>query len=221
MFIFGLKRLYFLLCAGYMLICFGVYFFLNRLEYTKHILLSYTNGKNESTHRTSHPPKYLEVFKDIRRYVLMVTLCYFLVLATFPGVAVLIPSTSGISPDWFAIIIIAIFNFADMITKIVASFKVFLFTPDNVLWAVVLSKLVIQPLFIVFWKKPLNDYLTFFVVLLSGATTGFIGSIAMSKGPQECNVKGQTETAGLVMAVFLILGLALGGSTSLIFTIFT
>ena len=61
-----------------------------------------------------------------------------------------------------------------------------------------------------------NDMFPAVLVLCLGLSTGYLGCCAMVYGPQSSGLLGsEREMAGMVMTMFLIIGLCLGSWTGL------
>ncbi|KAI5692298.1 hypothetical protein M8J76_001143 [Diaphorina citri] len=152
-----------------------------------------------------------QVAKHIWHYMLTIALAYFVTLCLYPGIESEIPScTYG---NWMPVILMAGFNAADLVGKVLASM------PRN--WSksrlmlLALSRLILIPLFLgcaLPRERPLitgEDHALMLSMML-GFTNGVVGSVPMivapSKVPEE-----HRELTGNIMTLSYNLGLT-GGS---------
>jgi len=130
---------------------------------------------------------------------------FFVTLALFPGVTLLIPAPTAIE-NWFGIILIAEFQLFDWIGRTAPRF-IILFKRDT-LWLLVYGRIVFFVLFILCIKpRLLTDqtwaygFMFFFAI-----TNGYAGTLAMMYGPTRVE-EHERERAGIIMAFFLNFGI--------------
>ena len=115
------------------------------------------------------------------------------------------------------------FNLFDFIGRIAAGFTAKLRTPSVVIAILSLVRTIFIPLillcnvsdkrFFPYWFP--NDYIYLCIMILIGITNGTLSSISMMKGPQKAPEEYR-ETAAILMALALGVGLFMGSILSLI-----
>lgn len=145
----------------------------------------------------------------VKWYGLGIVLIYVVTLAIFPGY-ISEDVHSELLKDWYAIILITGYNIFDLVGKCLTAFYI----PKNekiAIWSCAL-RLLFFPLFYGCLHGP-----TFFrteipVTLLTcllGLTNGYLTSVLMILAPKAVQLQ-HAETAGIVIVLFLVIGLAAG-----------
>lgn len=121
---------------------------------------------------------------------------------------------SKISDSWYRLILVTMFNCADLAGRVIAPFLIALI-PNSSLWGVAIFRIGLVPLFYGFvyntlswWWGPL------FFTLLLGVSNGFFGSICMMHGPSQVEAH-EREMAGTLMAFCLMMGIIIGAALQL------
>mmetsp|Transcript_24808 Transcript_24808/g.62273 ORF Transcript_24808/g.62273 Transcript_24808/m.62273 type:complete len:507 (-) Transcript_24808:68-1588(-) len=158
----------------------------------------------------------LKVFGKIKLEAFEVMFVFLVTLSLFPGITVTIPS-NGFSQTWFSIIMIALFQVFDFVGRTVPRWKsAEIFSPKT-LWIPVLSRLVFAFLFIICLNPrwiTINAFPYLFMVLMA-FSNGYVGTYAMMYGPGPVE-NDEKETAGLIMGLFLNLGIFLAVHVALL-----
>jgi len=193
-----------------------VFCYLRKQDYTIWILANSLEGEDRDSDswRKGHYISYINIIRKIWAHNLWVILSYFVTLALFPGLISEIPSSYGISKDWFSILLITVFNVADLAGKTLPRW--YTNSREKFLWISVIARLIFVPLFI-FCLKPRilsNDVISILLVIIFGASSGYLASVAMSLGPQQVQPHEQ-ELAGTIMITASTIGLVFGSVASL------
>eukprot|EP01135_Chromosphaera_perkinsii_P009613 Nk52_evm63s1810 gene=Nk52_evmTU63s1810 len=243
--------LYFSLCTLVVLICIGCHEFVRRSEIGRFycvgrskrdsfldsdmshsmesVVLMTAEGKSMGNDGLGKMPlsessthSLARVLYTIKWPALAVFTVCFVTLSSFPGVVTQIPSqTLG---DWFPIILIAVYNVADLVGKVLSKWH-----PSSItfLLIAVFGRVVFVPLIILCAAPPGENVeertalylegegwgvvLTFLLALSSG----YFCSVALMEGPKRCS-RSEQEASGLLMTVFLLFGLVAGSSFALV-----
>ncbi|XP_077247974.1 equilibrative nucleotide transporter 1-like [Tasmannia lanceolata] len=136
-------------------------------------------------------------------------LIYVVTLSIFPGY-ITEDVQSLLLKDWYPILLIAGYNVFDLVGKSLTA--IYLVDNANVAVAACIARLLFYPLFLGCLHGP-----TFFrteipvtvLTCLLGLTNGYLTSVLMILAPKVVPLQC-AETAGIVIVLFLILGLAVG-----------
>ncbi|XP_058073334.1 equilibrative nucleotide transporter 8 [Magnolia sinica] len=162
---------------------------------------------------TSDPtvrPKFWAVWKRIRCLTVGVLVTYIVTLSIFPGYITENVQSNALH-DWYPILLITTYNASDLVGKCSTAAYVPKST-KKVTWACV-ARLLFYPLFAACLHGPAFFRTEIPVMILTsalGMTNGYLTSTLMILAPKSVPV-AEAETAGIVMALFLGIGLA-GGS---------
>ncbi|KAE9609722.1 putative equilibrative nucleoside transporter [Lupinus albus] len=118
---------------------------------------------------------------------------------------------SNVLKDWYPILLITVYNFADLLGKSLTAFHV-LQSITKAIWAST-ARLLFYPLFIVClhgpkWLK--TEVPMMFLTFLLGFTNGYFTSVLMILTPKSVSFS-ESELSAIVMTAFLGFGLV-GGS---------
>ncbi|KAJ4950534.1 hypothetical protein NE237_027366 [Protea cynaroides] len=152
-------------------------------------------------------PKFRDVTRKIRWPAFGILMIYTVTLSIFPGY-----TTENVNSkflrDWCHIFLITQYNVSDLVGKTAV------YVPKAIgktTWACI-SRLLFYPLFTACLHGPKQLRTEVPVVLLTGMlglSNGYLTSVLMILAPKSVLVS-EAETAGVVMALFLAIGLAVG-----------
>ncbi|CAM9768654.1 unnamed protein product [Lampetra planeri] len=119
------------------------------------------------------------------------------------------------------------FGFSDFVGRSLTAFYMWPKADSWWLLVLVVLRLVFVPLFLLcnIASRPLgitpfrHDAAFVIIMLLMGTSNGYLATLSMSYGPKNVNAH-QAETAGMIMMTFTALGVALGGVSSFIITLY-
>ncbi|XP_028784217.1 equilibrative nucleotide transporter 8-like [Neltuma alba] len=165
------------------------------------------NGENSSY---SLAPKFWAVAGKIRGHAFGIFIIYVVTLSIFPGF-IAEDLVSELFKDWYPILLISVYNIADLMGKCLTAFYV-VKSIKTAAWASI-SRLLFYPLFIVClhgprWLRSEGPIVVLTFVL--GLTNGFLTSGLMIVAPKHVQ-PSESELSAIVMIVFLGFGLV-GGS---------
>ncbi|CAI5514671.1 unnamed protein product [Closterium sp. Naga37s-1] len=154
-----------------------------------------------------------EVMQQIWPYAVSLSIVYIVTLSIFPGfIAELQSDALG---SWYPILLIGMYNVFDFFGKMAP--VVFLVTDLKVLVALVLARggfYVLYPLCV--WWGPLWARHEVIIAAVTGAfgfSNGLLTSLLMMAAPNQVP-RDRAESAGMVMVVFLVVGLFIGSLLS-------
>jgi len=163
---------------------------------------------------------YKEIFGKVWRNGLNVFGVFLLTFMIFPGLtASLKPTTSGMSQDWFTLMLFVEFNFFDVIGRSLPSYFI-LFKREH-LWIASVSRFLLYPLFVLNLKQVVfvQDYWCFIFMAFFAISNGYVASLAMMFGPTFVDKDTDKETAGFIMSCFLTFGIFAGSHIALLLQI--
>lgn len=136
-------------------------------------------------------------------------LLYVVTLSIFPGY-ITEDVHSEVLKDWYPIILIAGYNVFDLIGKILPA--VYLLENANIAVAACAGRLLFYPLFFGCLHGPgffRTEIPVAVLTCLLGLTNGYLTAVLMMLAPKSVPIQ-HSETAGIVLVLFLIIGLAAG-----------
>ncbi|KAK1256662.1 Equilibrative nucleotide transporter 8 [Acorus gramineus] len=163
-----------------------------------------------STAETKMNLRFWNVLKRIRWSALGVFMIYVITLSMFPGY-ITENVQSGILGDWYPIILILAYNASDMAGKSLTAIHV-PDEPKRAVWCC-MARLLFYPLFGASLHGPKVFRTEIPVIVLTcslGVTNGYLTSVLMILAPKSVPPR-EAETAGMIMALSLAIGLV-GGS---------
>ncbi|RNF04554.1 nucleoside transporter 1 [Trypanosoma conorhini] len=155
----------------------------------------------------------MTVFKCIWPMLLSCFTVFGATLLVFPGVFF----AAGGSNDWYATIIVAMFNLGDFLSRFFLLFKRLRPSPRVVLAGSFLRVLIVPLLVLCVRKIIPGDVLPYILCLLWGLTNGYFGGMAMihcTRTPALL-MAGQRSIAGIMANLSLLLGLFVGSSLAM------
>lgn len=136
-------------------------------------------------------------------------LIYLVTLSIFPGYITEDVHSEGLK-DWYPIILIAGYNLFDLIGK--AWTAIYLLKNANVAVGACVARLLFYPLFLGCLHGPeffRTEIPVTILTCLLGLTNGYFTSVLMILAPKAVPIQ-RSETAGIVMVLFVVVGLAAG-----------
>ncbi|KAJ4959064.1 hypothetical protein NE237_026175 [Protea cynaroides] len=154
-------------------------------------------------------PKFWHVIRKIRWPAFGILMIYTVTLSIFPGfIGENVYST--IFGDWYHILLITMYNVSDLAGKSLTA----VYVPKTIVkttWASI-SRLLFYPLFTACLHGPKwfrTEVPVVFLTTMLGLSNGYLTSIFMILAPKSV-LAAEAETAGIVMALFLAIGLVVG-----------
>ena len=135
---------------------------------------------------------------------------FFVSLTVFPGIATSIePTDKLVSPQWFGIIIVAIFNVFDTIGRLAPGR--FQFFSERVILIPILCRTIFILLFLFCVKPQLlgSTWWSFCFMAVMALTNGYFGSLCMMYGPRGVKSYDKEKT-GTIMTASLLMGITAG-----------
>ncbi|XP_028118083.1 equilibrative nucleotide transporter 8-like [Camellia sinensis] len=154
-------------------------------------------------------PKFWDAIRNIRWTAIRIFMIYVVSLSIFPGYLTE-DVKSQFFRDWYPILLITTYNLMDFLGKSLTA----IYIPKKITvatWAC-FARLLLYPLFIVFEHGPKSLRSESPVVFLTATlrfTNGYLTSVLMILAPKLVPVE-ESETVGIVMSLFLVMGLATG-----------
>ncbi|CAD5188010.1 unnamed protein product [Musa acuminata subsp. malaccensis] len=142
-----------------------------------------------------------------------ISLIYIVTLSIFPGY-ITEDVHSDVLKDWYPIILIAGYNVFDLVGKSLTA--VYLLENTNVAVACCVGRLLFYPLFLGCLHGPKffrTEIPVTILTCLLGLTNGYLTSVLMILAPKSVPIQ-HSETAGIVIVLFLVIGLAAGSIVS-------
>ncbi|GAQ77565.1 Nucleoside transporter family protein [Klebsormidium nitens] len=155
------------------------------------------------------PVKFVQVFRKIWVFAVMLLLIYEVTLSIFPGFLAEDVHSAALG-DWYPVLLITAYNLGDLAGKMAP--LVFVLRNDTVIVASVLLRVLFFPAFFVCVWGPAamrSEWIVFSLTLALGVTNGYFTSVLMMLAPKRVDPH-EAETAGTIMVLFLVTGLAAG-----------
>ncbi|XP_021742371.1 equilibrative nucleotide transporter 1-like [Chenopodium quinoa] len=201
--------LYFIVAILFMVICFILFNVVSRLPVIKHHNSKLRNEPELIQEELPLSASIWETIQKIRWYGFGITLVYIVALSIFPG-SVTEDVHSTALGDWYAILLITCYNVFDLIGKSLTA--VYLLKNANIALGASFTRLLFYPLYLGCLHGPQffrTEIPVISLTSLLGFTTGYFASVLMILTPKMVQLQ-HSETAGILVVVFLILGLAIG-----------
>lgn len=198
-----------------MVICIIFYNMADRLpviKYYKELKLQVVNVEIEENGPLTGPAwrKTLwHIVGEVKWYGFGILLIYIVTLSIFPGY-ITEDVQSEILKDWYSIMLISGYNVFDLVGKSLTS--VYLLENAKIAIGACVARLLFYPLFWGCLHGPKFFRTEIPVTLLTcllGLTNGYFTSVLMILAPKVVPLQ-HSETAGIVIVLFLIIGLAIG-----------
>lgn len=218
----GLRKsanLYFAVSIVVMVICIVFYNVVEKLpvvKYYKDLKVQATNMEEEekgpltgSVWRST----LWQIVESVKWYGFGIVLIYLVTLSIFPGY-ITEDVHSSLLKDWYSILLITGYNVFDLVGKSLTAVYVVQTTKIAIGGCVV--RLLFLPLFFACLHGPpifRTEIPVTFLTCLMGLTNGYLTSVLMMMAPKVVQLQ-HAETAGVVMVLFLVAGLAAGSVVS-------
>ncbi|KAK9102015.1 hypothetical protein Sjap_019269 [Stephania japonica] len=154
-------------------------------------------------------PKFWHVAKEIRSAALGILTIYTVTLSIFPGF-ITDDVESNLLQDWYPILLITMYNVSDLVGKSLPAIYA-MKSIGKASWAS-MARLLFYPLFTACLHGPKwlrTEVPVVFLTAALGLTNGYFTSVLMMLAPKSVPA-AEAETAGIVMAMFLCVGLVAG-----------
>ncbi|KAK1415728.1 hypothetical protein QVD17_31513 [Tagetes erecta] len=218
----GLRKsanLYFIVSIVVMIVCIVLHNIAHRLPVIKHYndlkIEAVNNEKEEKGDLTDAQWKSTlwDVVGTIKWYGLGTIMIYVVTLAIFPGY-ITEDVHSQILQDWYPIILITGYNVFDLIGKTLTS--VYVIENSKVAIGASFARLLFFPVYFLCLHGPMvlrTEIPVTVVTCLLGLTNGYLTSCLMIVAPKTVLLQ-HSEMAGIVLVLFLVVGLAIGSVVS-------
>lgn len=214
----GLRRsaiLYFSVSIVVMAVCIVFYNVAHRLPVIKY----YRNLKAQAVNEEKEEKGSLtaavwgatlwDILGRVKWYGFGILLIYVVTLSIFPGY-ITEDVHSKILKDWYPILLIAGYNVFDLVGKSLTA--VYLLENAKIAISACIARLLFYPLFLVCLHGPeffRTEIPVTVLTCLLGLTNGYLTSVLMILAPKAVQLQ-HAETAGIVIVLFLVVGLAIG-----------
>lgn len=218
----GLRKsanLYFIVSIAVMIICIVLHNIAHRLPVIKH----YNDLKIQAVNNEKEEKGVLaeaiwqstlwDVVGTVKWYGIGTIVLYVVTLAIFPGY-ITEDVHSQVLKDWYPIILIAGYNVFDLIGKCLTSFYVI--ENSKVAIGASFARLLFFPVYLACLHGPMvlrTEIPVTIVTCLLGLTNGYLTSCLLMVGPKMVQLQ-HAEIAGIVLVLFLVVGLAIGSVVS-------
>ncbi|XP_062110284.1 equilibrative nucleotide transporter 1 [Humulus lupulus] len=218
----GLRKsanLYFAVSVVVMVICIVLYNVALRLpvmKYYRELKIQAVNEEEEEKGPLTGAvwrSTLWEIVGRIKWYGLGVVLVYLVTLSIFPGY-ITEDVHSALLKDWYSILLITAYNVFDMVGKCLT--PLYLLENTKVAVGGSIVRLLFFPLFYgcIHGPKFLRTEIPVITLTcLLGLTNGYLTSVLLILAPKVVPLQ-HSETAGIVMVLFLVIGLASGSVVS-------
>ncbi|XP_010905297.1 equilibrative nucleotide transporter 1 [Elaeis guineensis] len=218
----GLRKsanLYFIVSILVMVICLVCYNVADRLpviQYYKDIKMQaqkVENSEKGSMSGSTWRSTLWHIVGRIKCFGFGIFLIYVVTLSIFPGY-VTEDVHSEVLKDWYPIMLMAGYNVFDLVGKSLTAF--YLLENENIALAACVARLLFYPLFLGCLKGPeffRTEIPVTVLTCLLGLTNGYLSSVLMILAPKTVPIQ-HSETAGIVIVLFLVFGLAVGSIVS-------
>ncbi|KAL6351414.1 hypothetical protein AAG906_035206 [Vitis piasezkii] len=214
----GLRRsaiLYFSVSIVVMAVCIVFYNVAHRLPVIKY----YRNLKAQAVNEEKEEKGSLtaavwgatlwDILGRVKWYGFGILLIYVVTLSIFPGY-ITEDVHSKVLKDWYPILLIAGYNVFDLVGKSLTA--VYLLENAKIAISACIARLLFYPLFLVCLHGPeffRTEIPVTVLTCLLGLTNGYLTSVLMILAPKVVQLQ-HAETAGIVIVLFLVVGLAIG-----------
>ncbi|XVE92447.1 hypothetical protein REPUB_Repub01dG0098100 [Reevesia pubescens] len=214
----GLRKsanLYFSTSIVVMFICIVLYNVAHRLpvmKYYEELKIEAVKEEREEKGPLTRPvwrATLWNIVGTVKWYRFRIVLIYVVTLSIFPGY-ITEDVHSLILKDWYPILLITGYNVFDLVGKSLTA--VYLLENAKVVIASCVVRLLFFPLYIGCWHGPQffqTEIPVSKLTCLLGLTNGYLTSVLMIMAPKSLQIQ-HAEIAGIVMVLFLVIGLASG-----------
>ncbi|KAJ3678200.1 hypothetical protein LUZ60_002003 [Juncus effusus] len=219
----GLRKsaiLYFVVGIIVMIICIICYNLADRLPVVQHYktlkqqaIKEEEEGKEGENKGKVWRKTLWSIIGRVKWYGFGILLIYMVTLSIFPGY-ITEDVHSETLKDWYPIILIAGYNIFDLVGKTLPAFYL-LENSNTAVWGCV-ARLLFYPLFIACLHGPeffRTEIPVTVLTCLLGLTNGYLTAVIMILAPKAVPIQ-HSETAGIAIVLFLVVGLVLGSIVS-------
>lgn len=212
-------NVYFGVSIAIMIICIVCYNIADRLPVVKHYKDIKLQAQKEEINEKgllsgkAWRSTLWDIIGRIKWFGIGIFLIYVVTLSIFPGY-ITEDVHSEVLKDWYPIILITGYNVFDLLGKTLPA--VYLLENVNVAFAGSAARLFFYPLFLGCLHGPhffRTEIPVTVLTCLLGLTNGYFTAILMILAPKSVPIQ-HAETTGIVIVVFLVLGLAVGSVVS-------
>ncbi|GFO35226.1 equilibrative nucleoside transporter [Plakobranchus ocellatus] len=230
--------IYFLIAIGVTIMSLILFMLLHFIDFSKFFMtlneqpLTKVNDDDDDVllRRESRLGFYCSIFREIWKYCFSICLVFWVTLSVFPTVCALIQSTSNETSVWTGtyftpVVCFLLFNVGDFVGRL-ATFVLKFPGPNRpgLLLFLSILRIAFIPLLMLCNAQPRShldvilgdDAYPIILISAMGLTNGYISTLAMSFGPLSVEDR-YLEGAGIMLALAMSLGLALGSSCSYLF----
>ncbi|XP_057541759.1 equilibrative nucleotide transporter 1-like [Amaranthus tricolor] len=206
--------LYFVVGIVVMIICVVFYNVAHRLpviKYYHELKLQAVDEADEKKGPLSGP--VWEIMGRIKWHGVGIVIIYVVTLSIFPGF-ITEDVHSELLGDWYPILLITSYNVFDLVGKSLTS--LYLFENENAAIGACFARLLFYPLYLGCLHGPQffrTEIPVTVLTCLLGLTNGYITSVLMILAPKTVQLQ-HAETAGILVVLFLVVGLASGSVVS-------
>uniref|UniRef100_A0A0C9RXN0 TSA: Wollemia nobilis Ref_Wollemi_Transcript_5582_1109 transcribed RNA sequence n=1 Tax=Wollemia nobilis TaxID=56998 RepID=A0A0C9RXN0_9CONI len=167
------------------------------------------DGSMLGASKEEHGPNFWHVLSQIKWLAIGLLLIYVVTLSIFPGY-ITEDVHSHLLKDWYPILLIAFYNIFDLVGKSLTA--VIMLESASVAIAGSFARLLFYPLFYACLHGPhffRTEIPVSVLTCLLGLTNGYFTSVIMIIAPKLVPLQ-ESETAGIAIVLFLVIGLAMG-----------
>lgn len=171
------------------------------------------NDQIVSLKKVAEPVSYRHVWSQIHWLASSIVVIYVVTLSIFPGYITEDVHSVRLG-DWYPVLLILSYNIFDLVGKTLTA--IYMIESQNTMVIGCFARLLFFPLFYLVLYGPeilRTEVPVFILTCLLGGTNGYFTSVLMIVAPKNVSML-EAETAGIVMVVFLVLGLLLGSLVS-------
>ncbi|CAA7014348.1 unnamed protein product [Microthlaspi erraticum] len=150
-----------------------------------------------------------QIVKRVKSHGFGIILIYVVTLSIFPGY-ITEDVHSELLGDWYSVLLIAAYNVFDLVGKSLTA--LYMVQDEKIAVGGCIARLLFYPLFWGCLHGPMflrTEIPVTILTCLLGLTNGYLTSVLMILAPKSVQLQ-HSETAGIVMVLFLVIGLASG-----------
>nr|GMD23296.1 equilibrative nucleotide transporter 1 [Ipomoea batatas] len=219
----GLRKsanLYFIVGIALMVVCVVSYNLAQRLPVIKYYrdlkaeaVSKEMEQKGDEMGRELWTSNLRDIIGGVKWYGFGIVIIYVVTISIFPG-CITEDVHSEILGDWFPILLITSFNLFDLVGKCLTA--IYVIENSKVAIGASLARVLLVPLFYgcIYGPRIFRSEVPVTVLTcLLGVTNGYLTSVLMMLAPKTVELQ-HAETAGIVLVLFLVIGLAIGSVAS-------
>lgn len=171
--------------------------------------ISPTTTTDSELDKVTKPVSFVHVWSQIKWLATSVAVVYVVTMSIFPGY-ITEDVHSAFLGDWYPVLLIVAYNISDLAGKTLTS--VCMVENQNLMIWGCFGRLVFFPLFYTVLYGPAifrEEAIVFLLTAMLGLSNGYMTSLVMIVAPKNVPVL-ESETAGIIMTLFLVSGLTIG-----------